>query len=190
MAGAALFAVAVVIVIGAFFTLAAYNAVVALRQRIDKAWGNIEVALQQRYDLLPNLVEAVRDLMQFERDVLERVTALRSAYSRSEPIPRQAVTSERTSSAVRTLFATVERYPEIRSRESVLALQRQLERLEGMIAARRELYNDQVFRYNTRIAQLPTALLAWALDWRPRPFFDAEPEATERPAADLGLHRT
>ena len=143
--------------------LASYNAIVALRQRSEKAWSNIDVVLKQRHDQLPNLVAAVRDLMAFERDVLTRVTELRAAYPPAAPIPDQAATSEATSAAVRTLFAVVERYPDIKSQENVLDLQDEIERLEGMIADRRELYNDQVYRYNTRIAQVPGVLLAPAV---------------------------
>ena len=113
---AAVFAVLLVVVIGAFLVLATYNSVVTLDQQASKAWANIDVALKQRYDELPNLVEAVRDLMAYEQETLTRVTRLRTAYSPTEPIPAQAATSEATSSAVRQLFAVVERYPEIKVR--------------------------------------------------------------------------
>jgi LemA protein len=119
--------------------------------------------------------------MAFERDVLTDVTAARAAYSPSDPIPAQAVTAAATTRAVRTLFATVERYPEIKSAGNVLALQAEIERLESMIADRRELYNDQVFRYNTRIGQVPGALLAGLFGWTPRVFFDADPGADRPP---------
>jgi LemA protein len=186
LAFGAAFAVGLLLAIALFFVFTTYNAVVALRLRIDKAWANIEVALKQRYDQLPNLVAAVRDVMAFERDVLERVTQLRAAYAPSEPIGRQAATSEATSAAVRELFAVVERYPELRSQQNVLDLQDEIERLESMIADRRELYNDQVYRHNARIAQVPALLLAPLFGWRARPFFTAEPEASDRPPVELG----
>lgn len=185
LALAALFAVGLAVVVVAFLALMTYNAVVALEQRIDKAWANVDVALKQRWDQLPNLVEAVRDVMNFERDTLTEVTRLRSAYSPGEPIPAQAATSEATSTAVRQLFAVVERYPALRSQDNVLDLQNEIERLEGVIADRRELYSDQVYRYNTRIAQLPAALFAGLFAWRARPFFAAEPRETARPDALL-----
>ena len=156
----ALFAVALVALVVGFLVLETYNAVVALRLRIDKAWANIDVALKQRHDMLPSLVAAVRDLMQFEQDVLVEVTRARAAYSPTEPIPAQAAVSDATTSAVRSLFAVVEQYPNIQSHGNVLDLQDEIERIEGMIADRRELYNDQVFQYNTRSAQLPALLLA------------------------------
>ena len=167
---AAAFAVGLVIAIVVFLAITSYNAVMALRQRIDKAWANIDVVLKQRYDQLPALVAAVR---------------ARAAYSPTEPIPEQAVHAEETSRAVRSLFAVVEANPQVRSDANVLDLQNEIERLEGMIADRRELYNDQVYRYNARISTLPTLLLAPLFGWRQRQFFAAEPAETVRPATEL-----
>jgi len=179
---AAAFAVGVVLAVGLFIVVATYNDVVALARRIDKAWANIAVALQQRHDQLPRLVDAVRGVMTFERDVLTQVAAARAAYSPTAPIPDQAATSVATTRAIRTLFATVERYPELKSAGNVLALQAEIERLEAMIADRRELYNDQVYRYDARIGQVPAVFLASIFGWQPRAFFDAEPGASIPPA--------
>ena len=182
---AAAFALGLVIAIVFFVVVATWNDVVALQRRIDKAWANIEVALQQRFDQLPYLVDAVRGLMTFERDVLTAVTEARAAFTPAAPIPDQAATSAASTRAVRTLLATVERYPEVRSATNVLALQSEIERLESMIADRRELYNDQVYRYDTRIEQVPGVWLAGLFGWTARPFFDAAPEADGVPSARL-----
>jgi LemA protein len=170
---AAAFALVLLGVVVAFLVLTTYNSVVTLGQQVSKAWANIDVALKQRHDELPNLVEAVRDLMAFERETLIRVSHLRAAYSPDEPIPAQAAVSEATSAAVRQLFAVVERYPEIRSQANVLDLQGEIERLEDILADRRELYNDTVYRYDSRIQQFPTNLLAGLFGWRARQFFSA-----------------
>jgi LemA protein len=187
---AALFAMALLLLVVVFLTLTTYNAIVDLRLRIDKAWSNIDVALKQRFDQLPNLVEAVKGVMSWEQDVLTDVARARAAYSPGAPIPDQAATSAATSTAVRSLFAVVERYPALRSAANVLALQEEIERLEGMIADRRELYNDQVYRYNTRIAQVPAVLLAGLFGWRSRPFFEAPETDRERPDAELRADTT
>ena len=181
---AALFAIVLVVVIVGFLVVAAYNAVVTLGQQASKAWANIDVVLKQRHDELPNLVEAVKDLMAYEQATLTRVTQLRAAYSSAEPIPAQAATSEATSSGVRQLFAVVERYPEIKSQANVLDLQREIQRLEEIIADRRELYNDTVYRFNTRINQFPSNLLAGLFGWTARPFFSA-PGELDSPAVRL-----
>lgn len=182
---AALFALAILAVVVGFLVVSTYNAVVALRNRIAKAWANVDVALKQRHDQLPNLVAAVRGVMAFEQDVLEEVTRARAAYAAGDPIPAQAATSDATTQAVRHLFAVVEAYPEVKSAANVAALQAEIARLEDVIADRRELYNDQVFRYNTRIAQVPVNLLASLLGWRPEPFFRAEEDERAKPGVDL-----
>jgi LemA protein len=177
--------VAVLIVVGGYMLLATYNDVVGLVQRIGKAWANIDVALKQRYDELPNLVNAVRGLMGFEQAVLERVTQARAAYTREAPIPAQAAASDETTAALRSLFAVVEAYPDITAHANVLELQAEIQRLEGIIADRRELYNDMVYRYNTRIRTLPTLLLAPLFGWRPRPYFKATDAETARPDVSI-----
>jgi LemA protein len=154
-----------------------YNTVVALQRRADRAWSNVDVALKQRHDELPNLVNAVSGQLGFERSVLDEVTRLRAAYSADAPLPQQAENSAETTRAVRSLFATVERYPELHSQENVLKLQAEIERLETVIAGRRELFNEQVYQYNATIGQLPAVLLAALFAWRPRELFQvAEPE--------------
>ena len=182
---AALFAIVIVVVVVAFLFVTTYNAIVGLRYRIDKAWANIDVVLKQRHDQLPNLVSAVRGLMQYEHGVLTRVTEARAAYSPTAPIPEQAATSEATTAAVRNLFAVVERYPDIKSAANVQDLQDEIGRLEDMISDRRELYNDQIYRYNTRISQVPGNLIAPLFGWKLREFFVADASDTVRPDTDL-----
>ena len=179
------FAVGLVLVILGFLVFETYNSVVGLRLRIDKAWANIDVALKQRHDMLPALVSAVRGVLEFERDVLGDVTRARAAYYPTSPIPAQAVVSDATTSAVRSLFAVVEQYPELHSQQNVLDLQDEIERIEGIIADRRELYNDQVFQHNARIAQVPAMFVAPLFGWTPCPFFAAEPETHARPNTEL-----
>lgn len=181
-AGAALLFAAVLAV---FLVVVTYNTVVALRRRCDRAWANVDVVLRQRHDELPSLVDAVRGQLGFERRVLDEVTRLRAAYLPSAPLPDQAATSDATSQAIRSLFATVERYPALTSQANVLALQAEIQRLETLIAQRRELLNQQVYQHNARIGQLPAALLAGAFGWKPLPSFDAQPNERTAPAAGI-----
>ncbi len=164
--------------------LTSYNTVVAMQRRVDKAWANVDVALKQRHDELPALVDAVRGAMEFERSVLEDVTQARAAYTPGAAPGAQAATSDATSTAVRSLLAVVERYPELQSEGNVMALQREIQRLEELIATRREFYNDSVYLYNATIQQLPAALFARAAGWRPRELFavSADERAAVTPA--------
>jgi LemA protein len=175
---------AIVVGLG-FIVLSTYNDIVSLGQRIDKAWANIDVALKQRFDELPNLVSAVRGLMGFEQGLLEEVTRARAGYRPDASIPQQAAISEATTGAVKSLLAVVEHYPDLTAHENVMALQTEIARLEGVIADRRELYNDMVYRYDTRIQQLPAVLLAWLLGWPPRPYFKVDPAQTVTPDTTL-----
>ena len=182
---AAGFAVGLLLLIAGFVVLTTYNAIVGLRQRIDRAWANIDVALKQRHDELPNLVAAVSGVMAFEGNVLELIAQVRAAYRPEDPVEQQGANSEATSAAVRQLFAVVERYPTLKSAANVLALQVEVQRLEGVIADRRELYNDTVYRYNARISQLPAVLMAWLFAWQTRPFFATE--TNDRTSPEVGL---
>jgi LemA protein len=173
---AAIFGIVLLAFVAGFLVWTTFNSVVSLRQQSAKAWANIDVALQQRHDELPNLVEAVRGLMAYERDTLTAVTNARAAYRPTDPIPAQAATSAATTTAVMRLIGVVEQYPEIHSQRNVLELQHEIERLEAVIADRRALYNDTVYRLNTRIRTFPTNILAWLFDWQPRAFF-APPDA-------------
>ncbi len=131
----------------------------ALRQRIDKAWANIDVVLKQRHDQLPALVSAVRGVMAFEQDVLTEVARARAALlpHRADPGPGRPLGRDHPGGALAVRCRRgVSRGPS--PDENVLDLQDEIERLESMIADRRELYNDQVYRYNARITTLPTNL--------------------------------
>jgi len=179
------FAVAVGVVLAivliVFLVIITYNDVVALQRRCQRAWANIDVALKQRHDQLPNLVAAVRGAMQFEEQVLEEVTRARAAYQPDASIHDQAVVSEQTSHAVRSLFATVEAYPELKSHQNVAALQEEIERLETLIARRRELFNNQVFQHNVTIKSVPAVLLRPLFGWREVESFSATEEEREKP---------
>jgi LemA protein len=121
--------------------------------------------------------------MAFEAQVLEEVTAARARYQPEAPIHDQAIVSEATTDAVRSLFAVVERYPGLRSQENVRALQDEIERLETLIARRRELYNEQVYTYNVRITTMPAMLLRPIFGWRTVAMFAAADDERTRPLA-------
>lgn len=178
----ALFVAAVlVVVLATFLVVVTYNDVIGLQRRCERAWANIDVALKQRYDQLPALVAAVRGAMAFEGQVLEEVTQARARYAPDAPIHEQAVVSDATSEAVRSLFAVVEGYPGLRSHENVMALQAEIERLETLIARRRELFNEQVYLVNTSITTLPAMLLRPFFGWKTVEMFSAEAHERELP---------
>jgi LemA protein len=169
------------VVLVLFLAVITYNDVIGLQRRCERAWANIDVALKQRHDQLPTLVAAVRGAMAFEERVLEDVSRARAQYEPDAPIHDQAVVSEATSGALRSLFAVVERYPELQSQANVMALQEEIERLETLIARRRELFNEQVYQYDSTIQQLPALLLRPLFGWKTVDPFSAEPNERVRP---------
>ncbi|HZW01577.1 MAG TPA: LemA family protein [Candidatus Deferrimicrobium sp.] len=175
------------IVLAFFLAVVTYNDVIGLQRRCERAWANIDVALKQRHDQLPALVSAVRGAMAFEQSVLEEVTNTRARYQPEAPVHDQAVVSEATSQAVSSLLAVVERYPELRSQQNVMALQEEIERLETLIARRRELFNEQVYQYNSTIQQAPAVLLRPRFGWKTVDMFSAEASERDRPTADVSV---
>jgi len=180
----------IVLVIVAAIVLGAiliYNGLVQRRLRIDEAWAQIQVQLKRRHDLIPNLVNAVKGYMEFEQDVLTRVTEARAgAVAAGAQGPAQAAQAEGfLTQALRSLFAVVENYPELKANQNVLELQEQLTTTENQIGFSRQHYNATVLDYNQTIGTFPSLLLAGPLGFTRRDFFEAEPEAAEVPVVAL-----
>jgi len=166
-----------------------YNGLVARRIRVDEAVGQIEVQLKRRHDLVPNLVSAVKGYMDFEQDVLTRVTEARAnavaAGASGTLTAGQAQAENALTGALRSLFAVVENYPQLKANENVLALQEQLTTTENQISFSRQHYNASVNDYNTSIQTFPGMLIAGPLGFTRREFFEAEPEADLVPVVSL-----
>ena len=166
-----------------------YNGLVTKRNRIDEALGQIEVQLKRRHDLIPNLVSAVKGYMQFEQKVLTDVTNARAAAvaAGAQGPAAQAQAENALTGTLRSLFAVVENYPELKANQNVLELQEQLTTTENQISFSRQHYNATVLDYNTTIATIPSTFIAGPFGFKAREFFDAEPEASQTPVVDLGF---
>ena len=164
-----------------------YNAVVALRNRIHKAWANIDVALKQRHDMLPSLVDAVRGIMAFEQDVLEEVTARRAACVRpTTRSPARRRSSEATTAAVRSLFAVVEAYPELKSAGNVLDAPGRDRAARGRSSPTGASSTTTRSSATTRGSQqLPATLFAGVFGWTRRRSSHAEEARAGRPEVDI-----
>jgi LemA protein len=164
-----------------------YNGLVQRRLRTDAAWAQIDVQLKRRHDLVPNLVAAVKGYMGFEQAVLTQVTEARAnAVSAGAASPAQVAAAEGVlTTALRSLFAVVENYPDLKASQNVSALQAQLATTENQIGVARDGYNAAVRDYDTAIATFPTRLMAGSMGFARREFFEAEPEAREVPSVQL-----
>jgi LemA protein len=183
-----LIAIAIIVVV-VVAIVAIYNGLIQRRLRIDEAFAQIEVQLKRRHDLIPNLVNAVKGYMGFEQKVLTDVTNARAAAvaAGGQGPAQQAAAENVLTSTLRSLFAVVENYPELKANQNVLALQEQLTTTENQISFSRQHYNATVLDFNTAIATFPNVLLAGPFGFTRRDFFDAEPEATAVPNVDLTL---
>lgn len=178
--------IVVLIVLGVVFAVL-YNRLVGRRNRVDNAWSQIDVQLKRRYDLIPNLVEAVKDYMAYEQETLAKVTAARAAaIDAGAAGPRTQAQAENVlSGALKSLFAVAENYPDLKANQNVMSLQEELTTTENKIAFARQFYNDSVLTYNNTIQMFPTNVIAGMFNFTTRQFFDAPEEETAAPKVDL-----
>jgi len=181
--------IGVIVIALVVILIALYNGLVQKRLRVDEAFAQIEVQLKRRHDLIPNLVEAVKGYMGFEQKVLTDVTNARAAAvsAGAQGPAQQAAAENALTGTLRSLFAVVENYPDLKANQNVLALQESLTTTENQISFSRQHYNATVLDYNTGIATFPSVLIAGIFGFVKREFFDAEPEAAEVPKVDLSL---
>jgi len=153
----------VVGLIGYFITV--YNGLVRLRRNVKRNWSNIDVLLKQRHDELPKLVSVCEGYMKYEHETLEKITSLRSAYLGARTVGEKSRVEEELAGALKTLFAVVEKYPDLKADQRFAQLQERVSFLENQIADRRELYNESVNIYNIRINQIPDKFVASACNF-------------------------
>ena len=166
--------VVVLAVLIGLYVMVAYNGLVKLRNRIENAWSQIDVQLQRRYDLIPNLVETVKGYAKHEQGVFEEVTKARANAIGASGVANQAAAENMVTSALKSLFAVAEAYPDLKANQNFLALQEELSGTEGKIAYARQFYNDTVQAYNTKIQTFPTVFIARQMGFSEREYFEAD----------------
>jgi LemA protein len=149
-----------------------YNGLVAMRQRVNQAFADVDVQLKQRHDLVPNLVETVKGYASHERGTLEAVVQARNAAMTAQGPAQMAQAENMLTGALRQLFALSEAYPDLKANQNFQQLQTELADLENKIAAARRFFNNAVQEYNTGIQQFPAVLLAGPTGFTAREFFD------------------
>ena len=164
------------IVVLVLWIITIYNGLVALRQRVNQAFSDIDVQTKQRHDLVPNLVETVKGYAGHERGTLEAVVQARNAAitAQSGGVAAQAAAENVLTGALRQLFALSEAYPDLKANQNFLQLQAQLTDIENKIAAARRFFNNAVQEYNSSIQQFPAVLLAGPLGFQQRTFFEVD----------------
>jgi len=168
-----------VALVGLWFVVT-YNALVRRRNNCDNAWAQIDVQLRRRYDLIPNLVETVKGYAAHERGVFEAVTNARAAAIDAKGVGEQAQAETGLTKALKSLFAVVENYPQLKANENFLALQEELTATEGRIAYARQFYNEVALALNNKIQMVPSSIVAGMTGFKIRDYFEAE-EASREP---------
>ena len=161
-----------VIVVIVIWAISVYNGLVAMRQRTDQAFADIDVQLKQRHDLIPNLVETVKGYAAHERGTLEAVIQARNAAVAAPGVDQKVAAENMLSGALRQLFALSENYPNLKANANFQQLQSDLSDIENKLAASRRFFNNSVQEYNTSIQQFPAALFAGMFGFQPKTFFD------------------
>jgi LemA protein len=177
---------AAVIVLCIVALVVSYNGLVRLRNKVNEAWSGIDVQLERRHDLIPNLVSTVQAYAAHERAVFDEVAAARTAAQAATGPVAAGEAETALGAAVGRLIAVSERYPQLQAAASFLQLQRELSETEDEIAASRRIYNGNVQIYNTRIESFPTSLWAGSLGFGRADLFEAQAEAQVAPSAALG----
>lgn len=177
--------VVVVLLVVVVWPIAIYNRLVALRNRIDNAWSQIDVQLNRRHDLIPNLVETVKGYASHERETFEAVINARNTAVAAHSPAEQADAENVITGALGKLFALQEAYPDLKADQNFRQLQEELTATEDRIAYARQFYNDQVRDYNTKIQQFPAVIIANAANFEAREFFEVDQAARQAPQVEF-----
>ncbi|HWP30140.1 MAG TPA: LemA family protein [Fimbriimonadales bacterium] len=173
--------VAILVVI---FAIWGYNSLARIRNIVRNAWADIDVQLKRRADLIPALVETTKGYSGYEREVLERVTEIRSRAERGELGPlERAKQEEELGQRVHSLLAVVENYPELKASAQYMRLQQELSYTENKIADARRYYNAAVRDHNIMLQSFPLGLLAKLFGYKPQEYFETESDEREAPIA-------
>jgi len=162
-----------------------YNGLVKSRVQVDGAWADIDVQLKRRHDLIPDIVETVKGYAGHERETLEAVVNARSAAMSAQGPVKQAQAENMLTGALKSLFALSEAYPNLQAAENFKDLQQTLKELETGIQQARRYYNAVVRDYNTKIAQVPSNLIAKAFNFTGRDFFEIDEGEGEVPSVSF-----
>ena len=160
----------VVVFILFLFVIIQYNSIKGLQNKVKQSWSGIDVALEKRFDLIPNLIECVKGYCEHEEKVLTEITKARTEYFNDKSIATGEVVNNKCSD----VLLLAEKYPALKASEQFLELQAQLERTESGLSAARRLYNSDVTVYNTKIQVFPASIIARFMGAKPEKFFEAE----------------
>ncbi len=179
--------IGIIVVALIFIVISIYNNLVSLRQRTQNAWSQIDVQLQRRFDLIPNLVETVKGYMTHENDVLTKVAELRTSWANAGTVKEKSELDTALSGALKTIMAVAENYPDLKANQNFAQLQEELQNTENKISFSRQFYNDTATKYNIKLETVPSNIVASLFKFKPADLFEAESaEARKNVKVDFG----
>ena len=164
------FGIGIIIVLLVLIVFGQYNTLVKLKMKVKQAKSGIDVYCQQRFDLIPNLIETVNGYMKYEKEVFENITNLRTVYNNTKDIK----VSEKLNIQMNNIIAVAENYPDLKASEQFLNLQKNLEKVESQLQAARRIYNNDVTNYNTKISVVPYNIIAGIFGFESESLFELE----------------
>ena len=169
-----------IVVVIAIVLVVIYNQLVTLRQRVQNAWSQIDVQLQRRFDLIPNLVETVKGYMTHEQETLTKVTDLRSSWADAKTVEQKAELEGQLTDTLKTIMAVAENYPNLKADQSFNNLQTELSDTENKISYSRQFYNDTVTMYNTKLETFPSNLVASMFGFKASTLFNVDNDEAKK----------
>jgi len=169
-----------IVVLILLFIISTYNSLVTLKQRVKNAWSQIDVQLQRRFDLIPNLVETVKGYMGHEAEVLEKVTELRTSWANANTVHEKSELDNQLSGALKTIMAVSENYPDLKASQNFSELQEELQNTENKISFSRQFYNDTTTKYNTKLELFPSNIIAGMFGFKAEELFEAESDEARK----------
>ncbi len=176
-----------IIVLSIIYVIFIYNRLVSLRNEVHNAWKQIDVQLKRRHDLIPNLVSTVKGAMEFEQDTLEKVILARAKAVSASGVHEKAEAENMLTQALGRLFAVMENYPSLKSNENIMSLQEELTTTENRISFTRQLYNDLVANFKTKLEIFPNNIIASIFAFEKEEYYSAEDAEKAVPRADISI---
>jgi len=174
-----------VVIIAVLWIIALYNGLVRIRNAVRNAWSQIDVQLKRRHDLIPNLVEVVKDYMSYEQETLTKVIQARGNAINAQGVADRAQAENVLTGALKSLFAVFENYPDLKANQNVMRLQEELTSTENKIAFARQYYNDSVMRLNNQIQLFPSNIVAGMFNFAAEQYYQVPEEDKEPVKVDL-----
>ena len=176
-----------IIIIVVIALICMYNSLVQAKIKVDNAWSQIDVQLQRRFDLIPNFVETVKGYMAHESETFEKIAKLRTSWANTESVAQKASIDNELSTALKTIMAVSESYPDLKANQNFSELSEELRNTENKISFSRQFYNDTVTMYNTKLEVFPSNIIAGMFNFKARDLFEAESdEARKNVKVDFG----